>query len=178
MKSEMPNWLKYLIIAVAILLIVYVIFWVIKNREFIYEQLKKVQTEIRKLIYERSYLIKKKMKLDKYAKLIFKLIICVCIILIGLLSHYLILNYRYDPFNAFITSVGIVGTTYSIICLLIYNKVFGLNELQERVCISVTKVVYFVGKFEPARITEIEKQLIIKTEEAEKLKQQIKSKNI
>jgi hypothetical protein len=178
MKSEMPNWLKYLIIIVAIVLVAYVVIWVIENRVYLYKQWKRKQGEIRHLIYERGCLIKRKIRLDNYAKLTIMLIKCLCLSLVGLLSHYLTVTYKYDPFNAFVTSIGIVGAIYSIICILLYNKVFGLNELQERVCMKVTTTIYFVGKFKTARIMEIENELQLKINEADNLTQQIKTNHL
>ncbi len=162
----------------AIVLVAYVVIWVIENRVYLYKQWKRKQSEIRHLIYERGHLIKTKIKLDNYAKLTLTLIKCLCLSLVGLLSHYLVITYKYDPFNAFVTSIGIVGAIYSIICILLYNKVFGLNELQERVCIKVTATIYFVGKFKPARIMEVENELQLKINEANKLKQQIRANRL
>lgn len=174
MKNEVPNWLKVIIIVIAFVLIAYAIIWIIENRVNLFKKWKEKQGEIRKLINERANLIKKKLKLDKYAKLTFTLIKSLCIVLLGFLSHYLVVKYNYDPFNAFVISVGIIGAFYTIICMLLFNKVFGLNELQEQVELKITSTIYLIGKLEPSKILEIENQLSLKIIEAETMKRQIR----
>lgn len=174
MKNEMPNWLKYAIIAVGIILMVLVIIWVIENRVAIYKQWVKKQNEIRALILEQARLIKKKLILDRFAGIAVMFVKFLIIFSIGVLSHLLVKYYKCDPISSIVTASGAIGLIYTIVCSLIYKKVYGINELQKIIELRIVKTIYFIGRLEPSRLIEINQQLVIKKEEALKLKKQLK----
>ena len=178
MKSGMPNWLKYLLIAIGIIMVIVVVFWIIENRKELYKEWLKKQREVKDLIYERARLIQKKMKLDRYATYSMLTLKCVVVLLIGFFSHILVQNYKYDSISAFVTSAGVVGVAYTIICAIFFKKVYGINELHEVVETKIVKIFYVIGKLEPIRINQIEREIITKSEEAVQLKNQLKSQSI
>lgn len=174
MKNEMPNWLKYLLIAIGLILMIAIVFWIIENRKELYKQWRKKQREISELIYERARLIQKKMKLDRYATYSMLILKCMVVILIGFFSHLLVQNYKYDSISAFVTSAGAVGIGYTTICAIFFKRVYGINELHEVVETKIVKIFYVIGKLEPIRIIEIERELVMKSEEAFQIRNQLK----
>lgn len=173
MKNEIPNWLKYVLIVIAIILMVSVILWVIENRIMLYRQWVKKQKEIRALIYERSKLIRKKLRLDNFAKFAVLFLKLLIVFLMAMFTYYLIKSLKYDPVCAFISAATVFGIIYTIVCVFIYKKVFGINELHVLIEYKVVETVYYIGRLEPARINIIDELIIIKKEEAQLLKKQI-----
>jgi hypothetical protein len=174
MKNEMPNWLKYLLIAIAIILIFALLYWIIENRKELHKQWLKKRAEIKALINERAKLIRKKLKLDRFATYSMLAAKCLIVLMIGMFSHFLVLNYKYDSISAFVTSAGLFGIGYTIICAVFFKKVYGINELHEVVETKIIKFIYVIGRLEPIRIARIEEELIKKMEEAHKIKKQLK----
>lgn len=170
----MPNWLKYLLIAIGLILMIAIVFWIIENRKELYKQWRKKQREIRELVFERARLIQKKMKLDRYATYSMLILKCMVVILIGFFSHLLVQNYKYDSISAFVTSAGAVGIGYTIFCAIFFKRVYGINELHEVVETKIVKIFYVIGKLEPIRIIEIERELVVKSEEAFQIRNQLK----
>ncbi len=177
--SELPLWLRAIIVIVGIILIYQVIKafvqYVERNKIEWYLKWLATQQEIRDLVFEKNRIQRLLKKAKKYARItLFVIKVVLLFVFVGF-THWLVNSYKMDVFTAVATAGGTVVTSYCIIAAFLNRKIRNLNEI---LAMANEKLEYlFQGrlKAEPLRVVEIDVKLEILRKEAGLLKEHLRS---
>jgi hypothetical protein len=170
---------KILLITLLILTVIYLLLklieWLRDNKGTIYARIRQLKEETAALIRERKKIVIKMMRLELMARLTL-LILKVIVVSAGyFLWVYLINTYKYDPFAAFVTASGTIGIAYSIMVCILNKKIYTVSELTELSQRAVTSYYFTVCRVNPARLIEIDEEIVLKRKEELLLKRNLRS---
>lgn len=177
--SELPWWVKALIIIFCVVLVHYavkaIVAYVESHKNEWYRKWLATQREIRSLIFEKQRIQRMLKKAEKYARItLFALKVVLLFVFAGF-THWLVYSYKMDVFTAIATSGGTVVTVYSIVAILLNRKIRGLNELHTMANEKLELLFQKRLKAEPVRILHIDVKLEILRKEASLLKEHLHS---
>ena len=177
--SELPWWVKAIIIICCVVLVHHlikaIVAYVESHKNEWYRKWLATQREIRDLMFEKQRIQRLIKKAQKYARLtLFTLKVFLLFVFAGF-THWLVYSYKMDVFTAIATSGGTVVTVYSVVAILLNRKIRGLNELHALASEKLELLFQKRLKAEPIRILHIDVKLEILRKEAGLLKEYLHS---
>jgi hypothetical protein len=168
--SDLPTWVKVIIITVAVLLIAYVIKLAIdyfrSHKHEIYQKLKSLRRQINQLVSEKQRIIRALVRARLYTHFTISLIKVTLLIAFVWFTDLLTLQYKIDMFSALATSAGTVVTIYSITACLFDFKIRGLNELKELIAYTLEDLYKKRLNADPEQIIIIDSKINTLKQEA------------
>lgn len=163
--------------AIFFILIVAIIFviiydWTRKQLSELAVRLHIVEREIETALENLRLTQELKAQLDRKVKLIFFGLKMVCCLLFAGIWIYLI-NSGNELLNSMLDTFNIVGLGYVVVSLLVFNKLTDTNVLISIIKKQIRIWVYRKAKFDPNQIFQIQEIIAYKTDEAQKLRNQL-----
>jgi len=171
--------IKVILIILLIVTIVYLLLklieWLQDNKGSVYLRLKRLKEEIAGLIMERKRILVKMMRLELMAKMTLIAFKAIFVYAGYFLWCYLIDAHKYDSFTAFVTAGSVIGIAYTLIVSVFANRIYTINELMNLAQRIITRYYFSVAKVNPARLMEIDEQIVLKRKEKSLLKRNLRS---
>lgn len=163
--SKTPIWLKAVIVAGVILLILWVLNQIDKHvkstRSDLKDKLHKTQIELQALIAEKRYIQGLIKKVQNYVDWTLRALKLFLVFVFGGFTLCLVHFYSMDIFTAIGTAGTFVGTIYMILVWLLKSKINNLRQLEEEVTKTVQQFYYKQFKVVPAKLVAVDEQIIL-----------------
>lgn len=177
--TELPWWVKALIIFFSIILIYFAVKaiadYVESHKNEWYRKWLATQKEIKDLIFEKCRIERLLKKAEKYARVCLFVLKLILLIVFAGFTQWLVNSYKMDVFTAVATAGASVATGYCIIAAFLNRKIRNLNELHAMANEKLAYLFQRTLKAEPLRIIHIDVKLEILRKEASLLKEKLQA---
>lgn len=162
-----------------ILFIIAVIFafvynWTKKQLSTLAQRLIIVEREIEIALDNLQLTMVLRARLDRKVKLIFYALKMLCCLLLAGIWFFLTMSGA-QAINAIFDTFNLVGLSYILISLIVFNKLTDTNVLISIIKKKIRMWVYRRAKFDPQRIVELQDVITAKRIEAFELRRQLDS---
>lgn len=176
--SEVPIWLKAIIILGAIFLILWILDQIDKHVENtqadLKEKLRNTQIELQGLIAERRHVQRLLVKVQNYVNWTLRAVkLFLVFTFIGFI-FFLVQFYGTDIFTAVGTAGAFVGTIYIIVAWLLNSKINNLKELEQQVSKVIEQLYRKKFNVNPARVVAVDRQIILLDNRAKEIQLRLK----